>query len=254
MIEVCSFPAHLDYHDAEKVRQTARRIEELGMEPYSFHAPFADGIDITTLNRDCQNKALEEILHAAEAAAILEARHFVIHPGPEKTCCPPAEERFQRLENAANILNKVARRCRQLGVGFVLENMLPHLLFGQASDLLWILGAMNTVDVSTCLDTGHAHLSGDMNHVLSKLSGHLRMIHANDNGGHRDDHLPPGKGNIDWEWFLGELGKTNFHGGIILELASVPDAQVVMEGARRARSFLRRISHRLDTPAKPSEC
>jgi sugar phosphate isomerase/epimerase len=253
MIEVCSFPAHLDYHDSAKVREAARRMDELGMEPYSFHAPFADHIDITALDQDCRNRAVQEILRAAEAAATLEVRHFVIHPGPEKTCCPPVEERFQRLENAARGLNQVARRCRELGVGFVLENMLPHLLFGQASDILWIMGAMDTAAVSTCLDTGHAYLSGDIKNVLSKLSGHLRMIHANDNHGNKDDHLPPGRGSIDWEWLLKELFKTNFRGGIILELAGTQDATTVLEAARRARHFLRRISRRLDvSPAQPS--
>jgi sugar phosphate isomerase/epimerase len=88
--------------------------------------------------------------------------------------------------------------------------MLPHLLFGQASDVLWITGATDTVDVSTCLDTRHAYLSGDMKNVLSKLSGHLRMIHANDNSGSNNDQLPPGRGNIDWEWMLQELFKTDF--------------------------------------------
>ena len=37
MIEVCSFPAHLDYHDLDTVRRAAQRIVELGLEPYSFH-------------------------------------------------------------------------------------------------------------------------------------------------------------------------------------------------------------------------
>ena len=45
MIEICSFPAHLDYHDKEAVRRAATQIDELGMEPYSFHAPFADHIE-----------------------------------------------------------------------------------------------------------------------------------------------------------------------------------------------------------------
>lgn len=44
MIEICSFPAHLDYHDLNAVRRAAQRVDELGLEAYSFHAPFADHI------------------------------------------------------------------------------------------------------------------------------------------------------------------------------------------------------------------
>lgn len=254
MIEVCSFPAHLDYHDAGAVRRAARRIEELGMEPYSFHAPFADEIDITALDHAQRNHALQEVLRAAEAAATLEVRHFVIHPGPEKSFQPPAEERLQRMKNAAGVLNQVSQRCRELGIGFVLENMLPHLFFGNASDMLWIMGAIERVNVGTCLDTGHAYLSGDIYRIMYKLSGHLQMIHAADNRGEHDDHLPPGKGKIDWQRLLAKLNETGFHGGFILELAGDTNksAEAILDEARGARSYLRKISRQLDLSTPPT--
>jgi len=252
MLEICSFPAHLDYHDVDAVRRAAKRIDELGLEPYSFHAPFADHIDITSLNADQRNAALQEILRAAEAAAILHVRYFVIHPGPEHSLHTPGEERFQRMENAASTLNKVAQRCLELGIGCVLENKLPHLLFGGTSDILWILGAMKAINVGTCLDTGHAYLSGDLYNVMHKLSGHLQMIHANDNGGQYDDHRPPGEGNIDWNRLLTELSQIEFHGGFILELSGAKEPEVVLAEARRARRYLREISRRLALSTPPT--
>jgi sugar phosphate isomerase/epimerase len=252
MIEICSFPSHLDYHDLESVRRAAKRIEELGLEPYSFHAPFADHIDITALNPDQRGLALREILTAAEAAAILQVRYFVIHPGPEHSLRSPCEERFQRMENAASTLTIVAQRCLELGIGCVLENKLPHLLFGGTSDILWILGAMNAINIGTCLDTGHAYLSGDLYNVMHKLSGHLQMIHANDNAGQYDDHNAPGEGNIDWTKLLTALSQIEFHGGFILELSGAKEPDVVLAEARRARRFLREISRRLALSCPPT--
>lgn len=252
MVEICSFPAHLDYHNKDAVRRAAMRIKELGMEPYSFHAPFADQIDITALDSDHRNYSLGEILRAAEAAAMMEVRWFVIHPGPEQSYWPPADERFRRLENAADVLNQIAHRCSELGIGFVLENMLPHLLFGNTSDMLWLMGALEVVNVGTCLDTGHAYLSGDIHKIMYKLSGHLQMIHANDNRGTYDDHLSPGDGYIDWKEFLAELSKTGFHGGFILELAGDREASAILADARRARRSLRDISRRLDLSSPPT--
>ncbi len=252
MVEVCSFPAHLDYHDKAAVQRAAQRIEELGMEAYSFHAPFADHIDITSLYPDQRSLATNEILQAAEAAALLQVRYFVIHPGPEHATLPPGHERYQRMENAVSVLNQVARRCQELGVVCVLENKLPHLLFGTTSDILWIMGAMNTIEIGTCLDTGHAYLSGDIYNVMHKLSAHLQMLHANDNLGTYDDHKPPGLGNIDWFKLLAELSETGFHGGLILELAGNQDAELVLAEARRARRFLRDISRRLSLSSPPT--
>jgi len=251
MIEVCSFPAHLDYHDTEAVRCAGRRIDELGMEPYSFHAPFADHIDISALNSDQRNVALHEILRAAEAAAVLQVRYFVIHPGPEQERSPTlaCDERFLRMQNAADVLDRVSLRCRELGIRCVLENKLPHLLFGGTSDILW---AMKTIHVGTCLDTGHAFLSGDLDNVMHKLSGHLQMIHANDNNGGYDDHNPPGEGKIDWKRLLTSLSQVEFHGGIILELSGSKTPDVVLAEARKARRYLREISRQLALSSPPT--
>jgi sugar phosphate isomerase/epimerase len=143
------------------------------------------------------------------------------------------------MEHVADSLNRVAQRCRELGIRLVLENMLPHLFFGRPRDVLWVLGALDTIDVGICLDTGHAHLSGDLRTVVHKLSGHLWMVHASDNRGQFDDHLPPGEGNIQWDRFIDQLACMHFHGTLILEIASGPD---VLDRARRSGVFLRALA------------
>jgi len=245
LIEVCSFPAHLDYRDLEAVGAARRRIDELGMEPYSLHAPFADDIDITSFDEGHRRYGRDELLRAADAAGRLGVRYLVIHPGPEKGGFPE-HERFGRMENAAGVLTEVSDACRDRDVALVLENMLPHLFSGRVRELLWILGALRTTDVGVCLDTGHAHLSGDLRTVAHKLSGHLWMMHATDNHGQRDDHLPPGDGQIDWKQLLRQMAGSGFSGAIILEVAGQDDHQAVLDGARRARRYLREISRRLD--------
>ena len=245
LIEVCSYPAHLNYHDRGMVVRAARRVEELGIETYSFHAPFADNIDISSRDSDLRNAALKEIFRAAEAAAAFRVRYFVIHPGPESWDLKEESERFERLKWAAETLNQVAERCSELEIGCVFENKLPHLLFAHTSDLLWILASMASVEVGVCLDTGHANLTGDMHTVIQKLSGHLRMVHAHDNHGGSDQHLAPGTGFIDWNRVLMELEKTGFHGGIILELSHMNDMQRLLLEARKAKRFLREIDRHL---------
>jgi sugar phosphate isomerase/epimerase len=245
LIEVCTFPAHLDYHDLEAVEAARRRIDELDLEPYSLHAPFADDIDITSLDQGHRRHAQDELIAAAEAAARLGVRYLVIHPGPEKGGFPE-HERHPRMEFAAEVLTVVSRACRERDVALVLENMLPHLFSGKVRDLLWILGALETTRVGICLDTGHAHLSGDLGTVVHKLSGHLWMMHATDNHGQRDDHLPPGEGQIDWNRLLRQMARIGFSGAIILEVAGQDNQMAVLDGARRARRHLREISRRLD--------
>jgi sugar phosphate isomerase/epimerase len=245
MIEVCSSPEHLDFRDVKSVQVAAGRLKELGMEAYSFHAPFAQNIDIASSDIAQRAASVAEIFKAAEAAALLHVHYFVLHPGPENPAAIPAEEQLPRMQNVIGSLNQIALRCKELGIMCVLENKLPHLLFGNTSDILWILDGINTADVGVCLDTGHAFLANDMHSLVHKLSGHLRMIHAHDNNGANDNHSPPGDGKIDWEKFLHDLIEVQFRGALILEMAGNNDPAVTMANARRGRSYLREIARRL---------
>jgi len=240
-IEVCSFPAHLDYHRREDVERAGERMRELGLRPLSFHAPFADRIDITALDGVHRAEAVGELVVACEAAARMRVESVVLHPGPEREGRPAKGEFLERMANAAESLNHVANRCSELGVHLVLENMLPHLLFGSTNDMLYLLGSIRSREVGVCLDTGHANLANELDTVIHKLSGHLHLVHVNDNNGDGDDHLPPGEGRIDWRWVISELERCRFAGSLILELASHKDESVadMLGRAGKARDDLR---------------
>ena len=85
MIEVCSSPEHLNFHDRKSVHRAADRIRELGMEAYSFHAPFAPNIDIASSDHGQRAASVAEIFMAAEAAALLQVHYFVTPPGTRKS-------------------------------------------------------------------------------------------------------------------------------------------------------------------------
>jgi sugar phosphate isomerase/epimerase len=248
LLEICSFPDHLPYNDLRAVKEARDAIQRCGLEPFSFHAPFGDEIDITALDGKSRQRALDALVSACEAAAMLGARHFVIHPGPEREGRPCADELYLRRRNGAEMLTAVARRCRELGLLLLMENMLPHLLFGHTSDILYMLGAVKESNVGTCLDTGHANLSGELMNVVHQMSGHLRMIHANDNNGDWDAHLVPGDGSVVWPRIVEELSNSGFQGTVILELAGNEKIShgEMLERARRGRRFLHGICRSVD--------
>jgi len=239
-IEVCSFPMHLDFHNDESVENAAAQFRILDVDPVSFHAPFADRIDITAPEDEPRSQAVAELIKACEAAAYLGCSYIVLHPGPEREGRPPEHEFLLRMEKAAESLNQVAARCCQLGITLLLENMLAHLMFGHVRDMMYLLGEIKTCDVGTCLDTGHAHLAGELGQVIHKLSGHLKMVHVNDNHGQRDEHLIPGDGAIHWPWVLKELMAHGFSGQLVLEISSGEGETVesVLQRAQKGRSFL----------------
>ena len=191
---------HLDYHNAADVRRAGERMRALEISPVSLHAPFSQRIDITSPNDADREAAVMELILACEAAALMGCENVVLHPGPEREGRPPPRGVFPAHAPRRRGAEPGGVRCRALGVRLLLENMLAHLMFGHVRDMMYLLGEIKTNDVGTCLDTGHAHLAREMGVVIQKLSGHLKMVHINDNHGDRDDHLAPGDGSIDWPW------------------------------------------------------
>lgn len=246
-VEVCSFPKHLDYHNKDDVARAGDLMRSLGLRPVSFHAPFADAIDITAPDPAARAAAVRELITACTAASVMGVEKIVLHPGPERSGRPPEHEFLERMRHAAESLNTVAGACCTLGVELVLENMLPHLLFGHTNDMMYLLGSIHACTVSACLDTGHAYLGRELGQVIHQLSGHLRLVHANDNRGDRDEHLPPGEGHIDWPWVVRELQRYHFSGTLILELSSRPDESVpdMLGRARHSRDFLLDLMKRM---------
>lgn len=242
-IEVCSSPRHLDFHNVDEVRRAGARMHDLGLHPVSFHAPFAERIDITSFSKPVRDAAVHELLRACEAAALLGCTYVVLHPGPEREGRPPEAEFIQHMHHAAESLNLIAARCCELGVQLLLENMLAHLLCGHVRDMMYLLGEISTCNVGTCLDTGHAHLARELGLVIQKLSGHLKLVHINDNRGDWDAHLPPGEGTIDWPWVIQDLRRNQFFGTLVLELQGSGNeaVEIVLARAVRAREFLEQV-------------
>jgi sugar phosphate isomerase/epimerase len=119
--------------------------------------------------------------------------------------------------------------------------MLPHLFLGSCDDILSILDELSGCDLGVCLDTGHAYLSGRLGTDLRRLAPHLRMVHASDNRGKRDDHLPPGEGDIGWRDLISQLADVDFGGALILEIAGSEGRQRTLKRAQRSRRFLEEL-------------
>ncbi len=241
-LEICSFPAHLDFHDHEKIKEAGNLIRETGLRAMSFHAPFHESIDISSWDESIRGHSIDELRLACDAAKSLNAKYIVLHPGPEKERTMSPHEWYPKMRLTADSLNAVANHCTELNLTLLLENMLPHLMFGHIADLMYLLGAVESMNVGTCLDTGHAFLSGDLPRVANKLSGHLNMIHANDNRGKWDDHLPPGDGDIAWKPLIQQLIRENFVGSFVLELNGNGEPDEILSGAVRAKAFLTELA------------
>jgi sugar phosphate isomerase/epimerase len=247
LLEICSFPAHFDYHDSALAQQVRQEIEARGLVVHSLHAPFSPQIDITLLDDDARRQAVVEVKRAAEALATLGGRVLVIHPGSE--IGQDAHRMMERLHRSADSLNELHSHCAALGLTLAVEDMLPHLLAGRTADLLWLLEQLPNDHVGFCLDTGHAYLARELIQRIDLFGPWLLLLHASDTHGSYDDHLPPGEGAINWQDVVHALRRVGFNGAMILEVAGREDEEGLWRSVQRSVEYLRDLTGRT-TPSR----
>ena len=108
-----------------------------------------------------------------------------------------------------------------------------------AQDMLELVYGIGSNRVQLCLDTGHAHISGqDVPEMIRAWRGNLATLHLNDNYGlirpvFEDLHLFPGYGTLEWKPIFDALRDIRFRGVLniepVVELARMPRAVRVIQ-------------------------
>lgn len=169
---------------------------------YTLH-PAAWDINLTAEMRILREAAYRHHLDALRMAAELGASQLVLHPGFSTS---PAFSKPQARQRAADTTGRLAVEAKALGVVLAFENV------GYNGQSLYTQQefehALDSIDaqVSYLIDLGHAHINGwDLPGLIRKLRPRLCGLHIHDNDGLRDQHLPIGKGTIDWQPVFAEM-------------------------------------------------
>jgi sugar phosphate isomerase/epimerase len=164
--------------------------------------------------------SLQETLSALEAGSELGIEKVVLHPGYITGLGKllPDKAKGYGMESIEIILNKAT----DLGVTVCLENMFPQAHFlSHPHEFQEVFKSFP--DLRLTLDIGHANLGGGKNkssEFIYQYGYRIGHVHANDNFGKEDNHLPVGTGIIDFEKILRELKQGHYDETITLEVFS----------------------------------
>ncbi|MFI5177060.1 MAG: sugar phosphate isomerase/epimerase family protein [Vicinamibacterales bacterium] len=213
-IELGTPPHHFDPWQDHQVAAVGAFLDRTSLQAVSIHAPFGGILDLADANPHHRHAAIGAILTAAHAIKRLGGQLVVVHPSDLER---NGQDVGARLADSARSLALLSENCRLTGLTLVLETPLPHLIGGHPDEFAWIL---NRIDHSArvCLDTGHTALGRSWHRFLDIAGSRLVHVHASDNRGHWDDHLPPGDGTIDWREIVRTLQAADYSGWIMLEL------------------------------------
>ncbi len=87
------------------------------------------------------------------------------------------------------------------------------------------------------LDLGHAHLNDCQPwEWIHRFSSRLTHLHAHDNNGREDQHLPPGTGTLDWPKTLAALRNVHYNGTLTIETFA-PDRSYLVHALHRMKQW-----------------
>lgn len=214
-LEVSTPPRHFDVWQPGQIEALSGELRKRALDVVSIHAPFGGLLDLAEPNPHHRMAAIGAILAAARAVKQLGGSMVVVHPSDLERSRHHAPH---RLADCARSLATLAENCGSFGVTIAVESPLPHLIGGHPEEFATILDSLDP-SVKVCLDTGHTALGGHWRRFVEVAGARLAHLHAHDNRGHWDDHLPPGDGSIDWADVRGSLEDAGFTGWVMLELA-----------------------------------
>ncbi len=201
------------------------RIRELvGENCLTVHAPFID-LNPGSLDPYVLEATRKRFSETALVAKALEAEVVVFHSGyhPQKVN-PFYETWFKRaVETFEFVLSEWDGRI-------AIENV-----FDETPENLENFMRELPERVGVCLDVGHLNLFSNVSleEWFDKFGDRIYEFHVHDNFGKNDDHLPIGKGSVNFDVFFKLLNRVKTNYVFNLENKN-------LEGVKESLEFLRR--------------
>jgi sugar phosphate isomerase/epimerase len=205
----------------EKVRKLRTEIAKLGQQyGMGMIAHMPTFVSIADLSRGIRRASVVETMAALETASTLRMEKVVLHPARVTGLGKLAQSKVRQYGRSS--LREILEKAETLNIPVCLENM-----FSQAGSFT-TPREFKTIfrefpNLSMTLDIGHAFLVGGLNNILEFIrifGNRIGHIHANDNFGKEDNHLPVGAGFIDFRQVLKELKSTGYDGTMTVEVFS----------------------------------
>jgi len=187
--------------------------QDLGIRIASLHPP-----DRGLLHDPSGTVQMDVLKRAADWAAELDAATISTHAGFRMPV--GGEERDRALDRLDRSIDELAGYAAGMPVVFCLETLsgTPDCLSN--ADLIDRVRARSPAAIGVVLDTGHAHIAGDLMTLPERAGRRLQSLHLHDNDGTHDQHRFPGQGTIDWPAFMDRLDRCGYEGPLLLEVES----------------------------------
>lgn len=164
---------------------------------------------------------LEECKKAIEICSKLEIKKLTVHSHSRGTSLRNKDSKKVILDNCIRSLKELVEYGRKFDVNIMFENAVERPEITSLKDFKYIISRVPGIKVH--LDIGHAFIWGGMKNIrnfIMVFRSEIEHVHLHDNHGKEDEHLPIGKGKINFIQVIKLLKKINYDKTITLEVFS----------------------------------
>lgn len=145
---------------------------------------------------------------------------------------------WARIVDSFRKCSRIAEDC---GLKLCLEPRVGENI-SNTDAMLRLLDAVNADNFGAVLDTGHLHAQKEILPLsVEKLGSKVFYVHASDNDGRDNLHLPPGMGTIDWEGVFKALAKHGYKGYIAVDVGGAGYKGDINSDFMKSKLFLENL-------------
>lgn len=203
------------------------KMKVVGHTPWFF--------EISHPYESIRKAVMAEMKASISACAKFGAEKVGIHPDP-MSFLHASREKF--LSDYTNSVAELNSHAKELGVTLLIETYEDRFLRPDELEKIFL----RLPDARFTLDIGHAFLNGgdaSIDRSVKRFADRLLHVHASDNNGDKDLHLPIGAGKINWDKAVKALKAAGYDGTVTLEIFS-PDTEYLAIGKRKFEEIWRR--------------
>lgn len=194
----------------EWAQHLLQQIDSSGLSVWSVHLPYSSKIDISVIENDKREKAVEYQESMIRIAAIFNPQCIVLHPSSEPIS--PVQREY-RIENSRNSIGRLAEVAEEIGAILCVEN-LPRTCLGQnAQEMIQLIDGYDNVGI--CFDVNHLLYQSHDDFLNEIPKGKIKTVNLSDYDFADERHLMPGIGKIEWK-SLWDAIKANGYDGIMM--------------------------------------
>ncbi len=186
---------------------------------FSVHVPFLRK-DIFSNDFLIRSSSISAIKRSMELANKYEAKFAVIHPGHRNN--------ETSLEEMAEILNDLFDHAHELGMVPVLENLTKGTAFYRPEEIKAFRKLL--LRPNFALDVGHANVENNLEEFM-RANRSFCYFHIHDNSGSKDEHLPLGRGSVNWSRFFSKVTRSGSQRPLVIENFSLQDLEISLNFA-----------------------